>query len=231
MGKSKDQPSALARAEPMLAGSQEEWGLSLAQGTADAGTQRDTRRKAGQAAGRQAVTHVLQLWPFERLHAAALHSGVGSLDRSSLHPTGPFPWAAKPASGWRSWQGAGGAVPGAGCGVSRDRALGRGPLATRLLEWAPWDGVQLATGLWGQGATGLWGHQGWERGERERPGSWEEGRGLGGSSGPWVITFAGLLVNVSAAAEARVVSDTLTGLGLHGAERLPKRGSNKTTMA
>ena len=56
MGKSKDQPSALARAEPVLAGSQEEWGLSLAQGAADAGMRGDTKRKGGHAAGRQRPT-------------------------------------------------------------------------------------------------------------------------------------------------------------------------------
>ena len=188
MGKSKDQPSALARAEPMLAGSQEEWGLSLAQGTADAGTRRDTRRKGGQAAGRQAVTHVLQLWPLERLRAAALHCGLGSLDRSGLHPTGPFPWAAKPASGWRSWQGAGGAVPAAGCGVSRDRASGRGPPATRLLEWAPWDGVQPATEPWGQQCWG-WGQGSHEAVGPPGMGAWEEGetRVMGGKEGAWGV--------------------------------------------
>ena len=61
-------------------------------------------------------------------------------------------------------------------------ALGTGPPAKRLLEWAVWDGVQPATGPrgqqrcgWGQAARRLWGHQGWEHGEEGRPGSW----------GPW----------------------------------------------
>ena len=61
-----------------------------------------------------------------------------------------FPLAARPASGWRSWQGAAGAVPACGCGVGRDRALGTGPPAMRLLECAPWDG-----GATGKGAMGI----------------------------------------------------------------------------
>lgn len=49
----------------------------------------------------------------------------------------------------------------------------------------------------------------------------EERKGLGGSRGLWVITFAGLPVNVAPAAGARVASDTLTGVGLHVAQWLP----------
>ena len=87
-------------------------------------------------------------------------------------------------------------------------------------------------GATGQGAMGLWGHQGWQPGEGGRLGPWEEGkRACRGSRGLRVITLATLSVNVSPAAGARVASDTLTGVGLHGAKLLPRRWSKETTLA
>lgn len=154
------------------------------------GTWAVERTPGGRGGGtRQAGSDPRASGPTRRaLCAATPHSGVGRLHHSGLRPTGPLPLAVKPASGWRSWQGAAGAVAAGGYGVSRDRALRKVPPVTRLLGCAPWDGVDLATGPrgqhcwgWGEGATGLWGHQG--GGETAALGLW--GGRRAGAGGLW----------------------------------------------